>query len=1178
MKKKRNKKKDSLWADLSQTYRIMKLICLFMLVMLMHVSASTYSQNAKLSLSGQNLTIEQVLGRIEDQSQYSFFYNVKEVDLSKIIDVNIKDESIEKVLDLLMKDTGLTYTINNKLIIIHKNPDALPSNLNVQQQGKISGKVIDKEGQPLPGVTIVVKGTTNGTITDFSGNYNLNKVPGNATLVFSFVGMVKKEVEVNGRSVIDIQMEEETIGLEEVVAVGYGTMKKSDLSGAVVQVKSEELMKGNPANSINKAMEGKIAGVTVRQNDGAPGAGISIQIRGANSFSTSSEPLYIVDGVPFNTASTPSGDANSNNNQTANPLALLNPNNIESIEVLKDASATAIYGSRGANGVILITTKKGKAGSEKIEVSTNFSVSQIGKKVKMLDAYNYAGYINEQTLNDAEYLGSSYTNLPYPGEWAYNYDGDGNIIPESGKYNPDPEDFLDPRTIYDSYGNSSSISNTNWQDEIYQTGTSQEYNMNVSGGSDKGWHSFSGNYLSQDGIIYNSDYKRYSLSTNLGRKVHNWIELGMNINFTHSTTDFAKSNAYDYSIIRSALIFPPTYDPRVETSVSDELSWLASNPYMYVRTTKDQLVSNNVFSSSYAELKFTDWLKFRQNLGIGYSSNSRNTYYGRHTQEGKAPTNGLAGQSDNWWRSTTAESILTFDKTFNKVHAFNVVAGFTYEQSNYGNKSMTAKNFPSDETGEYDMSAGLDPQALQSGRGQTKLVSLLGRINYVYQDKYIFTASFRRDGSSKFVKGNKFANFASGAIAWRLSEEPFMKELNIFSNLKLRGSFGQTGNQGINSYQTLPVLATANYPLGGSMVSGFAEESWRGPLNPDLKWETTNQYNAGIDMGFLENKISVTVDYYYKKTKDLLQNVLIPSSTGFSGMWTNFGHVTNEGLELSGKFIILGKRKLKWDTDANISFNKNRIGGLAADQFAQSLWYSADQAFIQRNDYPIGAIYGYVEDGFYDNEAEVRATKEYANSGDAVVKAMVGEIKYRDLDGDGSITEADRTIIGDTNPDYVFGITNNFSWKGISLSFFFQGMIGNDIFNGNLMDIELSNIGNITERAYKTRWTAANVENARWPKATGGYSRVWRLSDRYVEDGSYIRLKNVNIGYTIPANFKGINSIYVYGSATNLFTITDYSWFDPDVNAFGGDASRRGVDIYSYPSSRTYSMGLKVTF
>lgn len=1047
------------------------------------------------------------------------------------------------------------------------------------QTKTVTGIVLDGSGEPIPGVTIVVEGTTIGVVTDQDGNYKIEADPDNQVLVFSFIGFETNRLVLGGRTSVNVVLKESSISLDELVVVGYGTMKKSDLSGAVVQIKGEDLLKGNPSSSINQAMQGKLAGVSVSQNDGAPGAGISINIRGTNSFSTGSQPLYIVDGVPFNVSSTPSGEANNNNNQTTNPLSLINPHNIESVEILKDASATAIYGSRGANGVVLITTKRGSSGNDKIEFSSNFSVSTISKKMDVLNAYEYANYINEQKVNDAKYLGATYTDLPYPGKWNYNYDNNGEIIPGTGKYQPNPKDFLTPRVVYDSYGNSTTISDTDWQDEIYETGFSQEYNLSVSGGSDKGWHSFSGNYLDQKGIIHSSGFKRYSLSTNIGRKVYDWIELGMTLQYTNTATDFAKSNAYDYSIIRSALIFPPTYDPHVEPSVSDELNWLAANPYTYVRSAKDQVVADNIFTSSYAEFKFTDYLKFRQNLGLSSSINNRNTYYGRHTQEGREPTNGLAGQSDNWWKGTTAESILTFDNRFNEVHHLNVMGAFTYEEGNYGGKSMSSRNFPSDLTGDFDMSQGLDPQVPQSSRGQSKLVSLLSRANYSYKSKYILTASFRRDGSSKFVEGNKYANFASGAIAWRLSEEAFIQNLGLFSNLKLRLSYGQTGNQGISSYQTLPMLATANYPLGGGLNSGFAELTWRGPLNPDLKWETTDQYNAGLDFGFLNNRINLVVDYYYKKTSDLLQNVLIPNSTGFSGMWTNFGEVTNEGLEVSGDFFVVNNPSFKWNLNANISFNRNQIGGLEADQFAQELWYSADQAFIQRNGMPIGALYGYVEDGFYDNEAEVLSRKEFVGANNAVVKAMVGEVKYRDLNNDGYITEEDRTIIGDTNPDYQFGLTNNFSWRNWSMSFFVQGMVGNDIFNGNLMGVQMSNIGNITQDAYDNRWTEDNAANAEWPKATNGYTRVWRISDRYVEDGSYVRLKNLNLGYNIPGgSIRGVENINIYASATNLFTITGYSWFDPDVNAFGGDGSRRGVDIYSYPSSRTFSMGVKVTF
>ncbi|BES60186.1 SusC/RagA family TonB-linked outer membrane protein [Dysgonomonas capnocytophagoides] len=1043
------------------------------------------------------------------------------------------------------------------------------------QNLQIKGKVTDaKDGSPLVGVTVKTQ-KNSGVMTDLDGKYTINAQKGDI-LSFSFLSMTTQTVKVESAKDINIALSDDDKILDEIVVVGYGTMKKRDLSGSVGQIKSEDLLKGNPTSSINQALQGRLAGVSVSQNDGAPGAGISITIRGTNSFSTNSQPLYIVDGIPYDVAATPTSSANDNNNQTANALAAINPHDIESVEVLKDASATAIYGSRGANGVVLITTKKGEKGSNKIEFTSNFSVSKIGKKVKMLDPVTYARYINEQTVNSGNYEGIPYTTLPYSGTWQYQY-LNGEIITSSGVYNPSPEDFNNYGIRKDQYGNETLVEGANWQNEIYQTGASQEYNLSVSGANEAGWYAFSGNYTDQSGIIKNSGYKRYALRTNIGRRLRSWLEIGTNINYTNSTTDFAKSNAYDYSIIRSALLFPTTYGPNMTRTESDELNWLASNPLIYVNTAKDQLKANNVFSSSYAEIKFMDGLKFRQNLGLGYSGNNRFTYYNRQTQEGR-DAKGKGGQSDNWWYSTTAESLLTFDKTFNTKHTLNAVGGFTYEQSNYGGKSMTATNFPNDITEYYDLSAGLNKGALVTNRGQAIMVSLLGRVNYSYDGKYIATVSFRRDGSSKLTSGHKFANFASGALAWRISDEKLIKDLKIFDNLKLRLSYGQTGNQGVSSYQTMEYLTPANYPVGGALTSGFAEVDWRGALNRLLKWERTDQYNAGLDISVLNSKVNFTIDAYYKKTNDLLQNVAIPSSSGFLNMWMNSGWVTNKGLEITGQFYPYSNKNFSWDINANISFNKNEIGGLNGDSFSERLWYGADNIFIRRNGAPIGAIYGYVEDGFYDNAAEVRADPQYANASDAKVKSMIGEIKYRDVNHDGVVNESDRVIIGDTNPDFIFGLTNNFKWKQFTLSFFFQGSVGNDIFNGNLLDVKMGNIANIPTDIYNSRWTEENKEGALWPKAVASYNRTMLVSDRYIENGSYLRLKNLNIGYSFKPKFKGVDNIYIYGSATNLFTISDYSWFDPDVNAFGSDSSRRGVDIYSYPSSRTYSIGLKLDF
>lgn len=1047
----------------------------------------------------------------------------------------------------------------------------------VQQNKKIAGIVVDQNGEAVIGANVIQKGTTNGTITDIDGKFTL-EVPAKAVLTVSFIGYQSQDVALKGNETqLTVTLKDDTEVLDEVVVVGYGTMKKRDLSGAVSQIKSDDLMKGNPTD-LSQGLAGKVAGVQINAADGAPGGGVSIQVRGTNSFSTSSQPLFIVDGVPFDAGSTPASDANQNNNNTSNPLSFINPHDIQSIEVLKDASATAIYGSRGANGVVIITTKRGEAGYEQVEFSSNFSFSRIANKVKVLDAATYASYINEQDLNSYQYDGKPYAQLSYPGMWSYPSLPNGTLDYENGKYLPSPKDYRNPGYYTDEYGNQTWVGGADWQDLIYQNGFSQEYNLSVSGGSEKGWHAFSGNFLNQDGIIKESGFTRYALRANIGRKMYKWLEMGMNMNFTHTETDFSKTNSNDYGVIRSSLIFPPNYDPtHMDQTTNDELSWLASNPYAYINDTKDHLKAINVFTSSYAEVKLFPFLKFRQNLGISYTNHNRGTYFGQQTQEGSGQNgiNGKAGQSDNWYMGITTESLFTFDKTFG-VHGINAVVGFTAEKTNWGSKSMSATGFPNDLTQDYDMSLGTKPGKLQSDRGDAALASFLGRINYTLLDKYIFTASYRTDGSSKFTDANKWAGFLSGAFAWRMSEEKFIKDLNIFSNLKFRASYGETGNQGIGSYRTLPMLSVANYPFAGGINSGFAQVDWRGPVADDLRWETTAQYNVGLDMGFLNGRINLTVDYYHKKTRDLLQEVKIPLSTGFANMMVNSGYVTNEGLEISGKFYLLQNTPLKWNIDANISFNKNQIGGLEADQFATRLWYKADEVFLQRNGCPIGTIFGYVEDGFYDNLAEVMADPDPAVR--AKGQKMIGEIKYRNFDDNPAITNADRVIIGDTNPDFVYGITNNFSWKNFTLSFFFQGSQGNDIFNGNLMDVKMGNVANIPQAAYDTRWTPETTAIAQWPKAVSSYERNMLISDRYVEDGSYLKLKNLNIGYNWANPFKGIKNLNFYASATNLFTITDYSWFDPEVNAFGSDASRRGVDIYSYPSSRTYSIGMKVTF
>ncbi len=1036
----------------------------------------------------------------------------------------------------------------------------------------ITGKVTDVNNEPMIGVTVILKNTNTGTVTDMNGNFSLNVNSANDIISISYLGYKTEEFTVKNVRNFNIVLHEDETLLEEVVVVGYGSMKKRDLSGSVAQVKADEILSGNPAASINQALQGRVAGAMVNQNDGAPGAGISMQIRGTNSFSSNSQPLYIVDGIPFEVPATPRSAENTDGSleASANALSFINPHDIASIEVLKDASATAIYGSRGANGVVLITTKSGEKGKPRIEFTSNVSSSTIRKQVPVLDGYHYALYRNEQQDNALLYDSSPFTQYVYPSPGTWRFDtSNGEVL--SAKYNPSPEDFLSPGWREGVDGNGGNwrqwVEGTNWQDQIFQTGYSQEYNMLISSATDRGNYTFSGNYTSQDGIIKGTGFERYTLRSNTSQNISKNITVGLNLSYTNSTTDFAKGNSLDYSILRSALLYPSTIYYG-DFSQSDELLWLSANPRTYVTSTKNELSSVNIFASAFASIRLHENLVFRQNLGLSNFENQRSTYSNRDTGEGAIDkVNGKGGLSDNRQAHTVTESMLTYNRIFGKIHNLNAVAAVTYEHRVNSAESMTATQFPTDLTENYDMGLALVPGSLVSSKFESKLFSMLGRVNYVLNDKYIFTASFRRDGSSKFSSENRYANFASGALAWRLSEEAFIKNLNLFDNLKLRLSYGQTGNQAIPDYQTMYTMRVANYPLGGSEHSGFVSDH---AFNTSLKWETTDQYNAGIDFGFYNNRLSFIIDYYYKKTNDLLQNVKTPQSTGYISQIINSGYVTNEGLELTANLVPVQNKLFNWRIDANLSFNRNRIGGLQADQFSSRLWYKADNVFIQRNGLPIGAIYGYVEDGFYDNEAEVRADPTYASASANVVKSMIGEIKYKE----------GLHVIGDTNPDYIFGVTNNFEWNNFNFGFFVQGVMGNDIFNGNLMNVTLFNTTNIPVAVYDYRWTPETKNIAKWPKATNQAKRTWLISDRYVEDGSYIRLKNINIGYTFdnPKFLKGIRSINLNASASNLFTLTDYSWYDPDVNAFGNDPARRGVDVYSYPTSKTFSLGLKVQF
>ncbi|SMC67862.1 SusC/RagA family TonB-linked outer membrane protein [Pedobacter africanus] len=1033
------------------------------------------------------------------------------------------------------------------------------------QDKKVSGRVTDENGSPLPGASVSIKNTKTATITDGQGNFTLAIAASAQALTISYLGMEEQQIAIGSRTTFSIMLKPTSNTLSDVIVVGYGTAKKSDLTGAISRIERDDLIKDAPTNVL-QALQGKIAGVNVTQNDGAPGAGLSIRVRGSNSFLGDTEPLYVIDGVPFNNSSsgTTPQSIGEDEKQTLNAMAFLNPSDIESIDILKDASATAIYGSRGANGVVLITTRKGKSGKDKVEFNLTIGQAQVSRKLDVLNPAEYAAYQNLAYLNSNKYTGTAYT-LPYPGT---------NL--------PDP---LNPGGTYYAKGPQDFIgNNNNWQDRIFRTGTLQNYTINVSGGGNAGSHSISFNYLNQEGTISNSDYNKFGLGLNLNRNISKTFKIGTSTTLASSRTNGVKtgtdkSDAASAGVIRSAITFPSTQSEPIDyDGVGDAF---ITNPYIYVNDVLNRVKGINIFTSNYLEASFLKDFKFRQNLGFSYASSTRDQYYPRSVYEGFA-VKGWGLKSDNIWNSGVAESILTYNKKIEK-HSLNIVGAGTFERTNGNSKRTEAKTFPNDALQNENMAAAEATLPIITSRYQSTLISFLGRANYNYDDRYLLTFSYRQDGSSKFGKDNKWAGFSSAAAAWRISNEDFMKDVKMVNDLKLRLSYGQTGNQGIGSYASLAKLSVYNYVFGGAVQTGLANDLYSGPPNEKLKWETTTSYNAGLDLSIFNKRFNLQVDLYKKITDDLLQNLIIPSSTGFPTKLVNSGSIENKGLEVTLGGVVLRNKDFEWNSSFNIAFNRNKILSLSPDvteQYGRNI-STGDAPFIQTVGKPIGALYGYVEDGYYDNEAEVRSDPAYSGQGTAIILRTIGEIKYQNLDNDRTnISQTDRTFIGNVNPDYTFGFTNNFSYKRFDLSIFINGVQGNDIINMNTrFNGNLGTNKNITQEMLDGAWAEGNDNtNATGPKVMRQFFRNQLFSRRFVEDGSFVRIKNVTCSYQLPLKSKVINNLRVSLAVSNLYTFTNYSGYDPEINSYGDNPALFGVDLGGYPNARTYHLSLRCNF
>jgi len=1052
------------------------------------------------------------------------------------------------------------------------------STLSFAQGGKtITGNVTDQTGEALPGVSIVIRGTTTGTITDMDGNYSLKTNTENDVFVFSFIGFTNQEVSVAGKSTIKIVLKEDMTDLDEVVVVGYGEVRKSDLTGSVTSVQArDEVARQYP--SVDMLLQGRASGVQVI-GDGGPGAALSVRIRGASSLNNSNEPLYVVDGVIINSAAE---DADMNTGGDSNELPApqngltgLNPNDIANVEVLKDASATAIYGSRGLNGVVIITTKTGESGKDqmpRVNIYSSIDFSEMTKKIDVLDGVGYANYQNEyaaQEGNDIKYHVEEGVVYPLAD------DGTGSFVP-----------------VYDA-----PYSAKNWQDEVYSMGVSYNAGASISGSNGKTKYYFSGGYTDQTGIVETNNIKRGDLRLNLSTQLSNRLKLDTRLSLMYQDGSFANGGSKSggtRSFTKQVLGYRPlvgTYDP--DQDIDDDLE--QSNPYSWLTDYKDlteEVRSNIATSLTYDIIK---GLKYKIDLGVDYRNKERSRWYGTELFKG-AQQNGVANYSFLKRYSYSINNLLMYNRKFNKVHNINATAGVTYDTNQTRSQLYEVSDF---------LIKTLEEEVPQNGafaevpfafkyKDET-IFSVLGRAIYSYNDRYIVTATFRSDKSSKFAPGNQVGNFPSASVAWRAMEESFIKDLNVFDNLKLRAGWGLTGNQGMPPYQTLGTYANVYYVQGGNTVNGYVPE--RIP-NPDLTWETTEQYNVGVDMAFLNNRLRSTIDVYYKDTKDLLNQTPIGPSNGFKSIWQNRGGLENKGFELAIDGTVYEKNGWSIDLGGHISMNKGKIKdlGLAPEtiykngEAIEAVYYLGNNvssgtyfkfpANIFMEGEEIGVFWGHETKGVYAPSIVDYAAlygQEVADKYAAMFEP--GETIIVDHNADGEISDADKTVIGNPNPDFTYGLSLNVSYKNFSLSALFDGVYGNEIINGYNMELAYpeGQPKNILTEAYDQAWRPEAPSTAY--NALGYRGNQTTLPDNLVEDGSYFRMNNITLSYNFKVkDFAGIDNVNIYATGRNLFTVTNYSGYNPQITSFLYDGMINGVDWSGTPNVKTYLMGINVAF
>lgn len=997
---------------------------------------------------------------------------------------------------------------------------ALPT---VWAQQTVSGTVTDAaSGDPLEGVAVIVKGTTAGMFTNAEGQYTLQVPAGGEVLVFSYVGFVTIETEIDGNRV-NVELREDAFELEEVVVTGFGSTKRKDLTGSVSSVSGDVLV-DVPDVGIQNALQGRAAGVQVTKNSGTPGGGIDVRVRGSTSISADNQPLFVIDGVPIIDGSF---SQNGVGNAGTNALADLNPNDIESIEVLKDASTAAIYGSRGANGVVLITTKKGSRGATKVNFNASYGVQEAWRTVPMANSLQYRDVLDAAALNQFG-------------------------VPVSGL------GIIVDTTV-----------STNWQDEIFRRGNITDNTLSISGGSLKSRYYASLSFHNNNGIVKGSDFQRISARMNLENTVSDRFKWGMNMNYVNSDAGRIQNDNNIYGAVSTSILLPP------DVPIFNEDGTYASrygleNPVAAVTIYQNEAITNRLIGNWFGEYEFFPGFSFRANLGVD-ALNFREEVYEPAALQSAAGSNGFGfvGQTQafRWLTDYT----LNYNKVFGKSN-LSVVAGYGLQENRIDQVSATVTDYPTSDF--TTLNAGANVQGASASYTIDGLVSYFGNARYSFDDRYILQLTFRADGSSRFGPESKFGYFPGASAAWRISSESFMEGVTAINDLKLRASYGVTGNNNIGDFSALQLYAGgANYlDQPGIVPSALG--------NPALRWEETAQTNIGLDFTVLNNRISGTFDYFVKTTENLLFTRPIPTTSGFTSVLENIGSIQNTGFELQiNTRNIVGA--FTWETGFNIARIRNEVLSLYEDQ-------PIDVGFASRIEVgeSLGSFYGFVTEGIFQTQEEIDAANELnPDFPYQTASTAPGDIKFADLNGDGRITDDDRQIIGSAQPDFVGGITNTFSYAGFTLDFFFQGSYGNEILNNNTVFAEgMNSVFNQTERIVQERWIADENEHndARFPRAVwGDPNQNRRDSDRFVEDGSYLRLRTLTFSYTLPAaatNALGVSNVRIFYSGQNLLTFTNYSWYDPEVNTFDGSNTALGTDFLTYPQPRIHTGGISIGF